>query len=78
MLVLLVVQIMAQTFVRVRATDASIFDDMDWSEHFPAPSVQFSFGELEARLFMGSVGRAAERAMLLAKAAGKFTSHCMK
>jgi hypothetical protein len=74
-LALLVLQIIAQTVVRLMATEESIFDNVDWpwsSQLFQAPSEQFSFDELTTRLMTGSVRRAALRVLVSAIAAAKF------
>jgi hypothetical protein len=66
-LALLVVQIIAQTAIRFRATEASIFDKMDgpWSSSSShAPSAVFSFDELPNRLAIGSMKRASSSAVI--------------
>jgi hypothetical protein len=58
-LVLLVVQIIIQTTIRERSSEASMYDSMNWSPTASrGSSAIFPFQELEARLLMGSVKRA--------------------
>jgi hypothetical protein len=59
-LALLAFQLLVQTFIRLKATDVSFFDNTDWpwsnsSSAFPEV---FSFRELRVRLVMGSIRRA--------------------
>jgi hypothetical protein len=60
-LALLVLQLLAQTVIRRRATEESRFDNTDWpwspaASH--ASSAVFSFDQLETRLVLGSIKRA--------------------
>jgi hypothetical protein len=59
-LALLAFQLLVHTFIRLKATDVSFFDNTDWpwsnaSSAFPE---MFSFRELRVRLVMGSIRRA--------------------
>jgi hypothetical protein len=66
-LALLVVQIIAQTTIRFRATEDSIFDKMDGtfsSSSSRAPSAVFSFDDLQTRLVVGSMKRASSSAVI--------------
>ena len=61
MLALLVLQLVAQTVIRRRATEESSFDNTDWpwspaASH--ASSAVFSFDQLVTRLVLGSMKRA--------------------
>jgi hypothetical protein len=60
-LALLVLQLLAQTVIRRRATEESSFDNTDWpwspaASH--ASSAVFSFDQLVTRLVLGSMNRA--------------------
>lgn len=59
-LALLVFQLLVLTFIRLKATEVSFFDDTDWpwsnTSSRALPDV-FSFRELRVRLVMGSISR---------------------
>ncbi len=59
-LALIVTQVIIQTVIRLRATEASIFDNVDWpwsSDSSLASSAVFSFDQLAMRLVVGSIKR---------------------
>ncbi len=62
---LLVVHIIAQTVIRLRATEASIFDNTDWpwspARSTPTSAV-FSFDERPTRMVLGSIRGASSSA----------------
>ena len=65
---LLASQLIAQTVIRLRATEASIFDKTDWpwsSVNSPVSSETFFSKELPARLLMGSIKSASATAALV-------------
>ncbi len=71
-LALLVVQVIAQTVIRLKATEESFFDNTDWpwtSTNAQASSAVFTFDELATRLVLGSVKSASSTAAI---AAAKF------
>jgi hypothetical protein len=71
-LALLVVQVIAQTVIRLKATEESFFDNTDWpwsSASAQSSSAVFTFDELAARLVLGSVKSASSSATI---AAAKF------
>jgi hypothetical protein len=71
-LLLLLVQLLAHTFIRHKATEASQFDSLNWPWQSSAardPAAVFSFRELRSRLVMGSIR---SNAMSAAAAAVKF------
>lgn len=64
-LALLVVQIIAQSVIRLRATEASIFDNTDWPwspARSTTTSAVFSFDELPTRMVLGSIRGASSSA----------------
>jgi hypothetical protein len=72
-LALLAVQVVAQTVIRLKATEESFFDNTDWPWSSPsakASSAVFTFDELATRLVLGSVKSASSTAAI---AAAKFT-----
>jgi hypothetical protein len=71
-LALLAVQVIAQTVIRLKATEESFFDNTDWpwsSASAQASSAVFTFDELATRLVLGSVKSASSTAAI---AAAKF------
>jgi hypothetical protein len=61
---LLAVQVIAQTIIRLRATEESFFDSTDWpwssmTAHAPSGSALFAFYELTTRVVMGCMKSAA-------------------
>ncbi len=71
-LVLLAIQVMAQTAIRLKATEESFFDNTDWpwsSARAQASSAVFTFDQLATRLVLGSVKSASSTAAI---AAAKF------
>jgi hypothetical protein len=71
-LALLAVQVIAQTVIRIKATEESFFDNTDWpwsSASAQASSAVFTFDELATRLVLGSVKSASSTAAI---AAAKF------
>jgi hypothetical protein len=71
-LALLAVQVIAQTVIRLKATEESFFDNTDWpwfSASAQASSSVFTFNELATRLVMGSVKGSSSTAAI---AAAKF------
>ncbi len=70
--VLLAVQVLTQTIIRRRTTEASIYDNLNWhwsSATLQTSSTMFPFEELETRLVMGSIKSASSSG---AVAAAKF------
>ena len=68
-LALLAVQIIAQTVIRLKATEESFFDNTDWpwsSARAQASSAVFTFDELTTRLVMGSMKSASFTAAIVA------------
>jgi hypothetical protein len=66
-LVVLLLQVLAQTIVRQRATEPSILDNTDWpwsSADRKVSSAVFSFKELPARLIRGSIKNACSAATI--------------
>jgi len=72
-LALLATQVIAQTVIRLKATEESFFDNTDWpwssSASAQAKSAVFTFDELATRLVLGSVKSASSTAAI---AAAKF------
>ena len=71
-LALFVVQVMAQTVIRLKATEESFFDNTDWpwsSASAQASSAVFTFDQFATRLVLGSVKSASSTAAI---AAAKF------
>jgi hypothetical protein len=71
-LLLLFVQLLVHFFIRHNATEASLFDNLNWPWQSAAardPAAVFSFSELRSRLVMGSIRN---NAMFAAAAAVKF------
>jgi hypothetical protein len=68
-LALLVGQIIAQTVVRLRASEESIYDNVDWPwspANSHASSAVFAFDELKTRLVVGSIKRSSSAAAITA------------
>jgi hypothetical protein len=66
-LALLVAQVIAQTVVRYRATEASIYDNDDWPwspANLHASSAVLTFDELATRLVIGSIKRSTSAAAI--------------
>ena len=68
-LALLAVQVIAQTVIRIKATEESFFDNTDWpwsSASAQSSSAVFTFDELATRLVLGSMKSASSTATIAA------------